>query len=209
MTAGRERRKMKKSKKKSPLGILLIILGIILISSAFLLYMNNVREEKDAGKSAESLLVKAEEKIEKLNETSEVSSEKEASEEMKIEDYYDLDGILTIPELSLKLPVLSDYSDDLLKVSVCVYESTGDTNDGKVIAGHNYRYHFGPLLRLKEGAEVTYENMDGSMHDYTVTLIEEIDEKDYGALDGGAWDMTLLTCNKDMKKRVLVRLTEN
>ena len=103
--------------------------------------------------------------------------------------------------------MLADYSEENLRLSICLYCQESD-GSRKVIAGHNYRNHFGRLASLEEGALLTYTREDGTVTRYQVTGITEIDADDPAALDAGDWDMTLFTCNLDMTRRVLVRLTE-
>lgn len=99
--------------------------------------------------------------------------------------------------------MLADYSEENLRLSICLYRQESD-GSRKVIAGHNYRNHFGRLASLEEGALLTYTREDGTVTRYQVTGITEIDADDPAALDAGDWDMTLFTCNLDMTRRVLV-----
>lgn len=123
---------------------------------------------------------------------------------------FDAVGILTIPKLALELPVLSEYSDSLLKVSVCRYEGKVlDKPERLVVAGHNYRSHFGKLRKLAVGDEVRFSNIDGSEYSYTVTEITIISMHDHRALEDGEWHITLFTCDSDRSKRILIRCREN
>ncbi|MCI6909376.1 MAG: sortase, partial [Clostridiales bacterium] len=51
-------------------------------------------------------------------------------------------GVLRIPALGLSLPVIGEWSDDGAKLAPCRYAGSAYTDD-LVIAGHNYRTHFG------------------------------------------------------------------
>ncbi len=59
-------------------------------------------------------------------------------------------GTLEIPVLGLSLPVMSDWSYPKLKTAPCRYAGTA-YKSGFVVAGHNYRRHFGTLSRLAPG----------------------------------------------------------
>lgn len=75
---------------------------------------------------------------------------------------YEVDGILSIPDLGLRLPVLSYYEEELLSVSPCLYKGTGGDDPSRlVVAGHNYRSHFGRLGELTAGSLVSYSPCRG------------------------------------------------
>ena len=121
-------------------------------------------------------------------------------------DNYDIDGVLSIHSLGLELPILSQYSEDLLKISPCIYQGLGGSDpDRLVIAGHNYRAHFGRLGKLVPGDQITYRSLDKVETQFQVTELVEIGEDDIDLLENGDWDLTLLTCNLDMSRRLLVR----
>ncbi len=169
----------------------------------------NLYEQNNAKSASESLLALAEQKLEA--QQAQPSQPQElptaSGEESTSWDLYNLDGILSIPSLGLRLPVLSDYSEDLLKVSVCVYEKDGEGQPPRMIlAGHNYPAHFGKLSSLQPGDSVGYEPIEGESISYQVVEVTEIAADDREALESGEWDMTLLTCNWDMSRRVLARL---
>lgn len=122
---------------------------------------------------------------------------------------YNVAGFLLIPALELELPVLDEYSESLLNVSVCRYMgSAGDKPEGLVVAGHNYKSHFGNLSKLSVGDEVVFTSLSGTQHNYTVTEKTEINAYDHGALEQDDWDISLFTCTYDGSKRVLVRCRE-
>ena len=64
-------------------------------------------------------------------------------------DGYDCIGILSIPVLELKLPVLADWSYSKLQKAPCHYYGTYYETDF-VIAAHNYDSHFGRLSQLQK-----------------------------------------------------------
>lgn len=179
-----------------------VILGSCLLLAALGLTLGNLWEQRQAEQNSAHLLALARQRLDGENpqpDDDPLNPDPLAG--------YAIDGILSIPDLGLELPVLADYSEENLRLSICLYcqESNGSR---KVIAGHNYRNHFGRLASLEEGAFLTYTREDGTVTRYQVTGITEIDADDPAALDAGEWDMTLFTCNLDMTRRVLVRLTE-
>lgn len=116
-------------------------------------------------------------------------------------------GILHIPTLSLTLPVLSECTDELLKKSICIYERTEKEDSVQtVIAGHTYKSHFKYVPTLLAGEVVYYFDIaEQIVYSYAVTESQEIASTDFDTLRSGEWDLTLLTCNYNGSKRVIVR----
>lgn len=122
---------------------------------------------------------------------------------------YDALGVLSITRFGLKLPVLTECTDSLLKVSPCRYLGSADGKPERlVIAGHNYKSHFGRLSKLVIGDEVRFTDLSGTEYIYTVSEITVISMDDHKALMQGEWDITLFTCTADRVRRVLVRCME-
>ncbi len=129
-------------------------------------------------------------------------------------------GVLQIPELGLQLPV-ADYWDDAVSEAVpCRYTGSPYTGD-LIIAGHNYRQHFGRLHSLYPGAEVYFTDIDGNSFIYSVISMETIDGFDVTGMKDGSgtdllenskdmdcWDLTLFTCNFSGQARIAVRCVE-
>ena len=119
---------------------------------------------------------------------------------------YEVIGVVGLPDLGLSLPVLADYTQDLLAVAPCRYTDDLALEPGQlVVAGHNYRTHFGRLGELAPGSRITWQNLDGVTYTYTVTEVTEIDAGDREALEQGDWDLTLFTCDVTRTRRILVR----
>ncbi|WP_165007286.1 MULTISPECIES: class C sortase [unclassified Enterococcus] len=92
-------------------------------------------------------------------------------------------GILTIPSVSLKLPIYEGTSDKILENGVGITEGTGDITGGNgrnpLIAGHSGLYKdnlFDDLPSVKKG-EKFYIKVNGEQHAYQIDQIAEI-EKD-------------------------------
>ena len=207
---------------KGQKGTLLTILGLLLIAAALSLTGYNLWEEQRAAQSAETV-------VERL--ATPVSGEGSAIgpgledggpafpdeagpgeaapcgepelPERTIEgrDYI---GVLSIPSLELELPVLSRWSNAGLKIAPCRYSGSPEEG-GLVIAGHNYRAHFGGLKTLREGDTVLFTDADGKEYAYQVALRETVEAADIEGMTGGGWDLTLFTCTVDGRSRVTVR----
>lgn len=115
-------------------------------------------------------------------------------------------GILEIPELSIRLPVMSEWSYARLKISPCRYCGSYYTND-LVICGHNYARHFSPIKNIRIGAKVNFITTTGSVYQYTVVNRETVQPTNVDKMiDRDAdWDLTLFTCNTGGRTRCAVR----
>ena len=102
-------------------------------------------------------------------------------------------GILEIPSINIKLPVLSTWSYSLLKKAPCRY-SGSIYLDNMVIAAHNSEAHFKKLSNLQEGDIVTFTDAVGNVFTYTVAGIELLKPNEVDNMTNGQWPLTLFTC---------------
>ena len=184
--------------KKS--GVILISLGAVLILAALLLFLYNRSEDRRAGQEAESLLEDARSAIS-------ANAAPEEPQEKPVEEItYDYAGVIAIPDLSLELPVIDQWSYDRLKVAPC--RQSGAAADGDlVIAAHNYKSHFGYLDRLQPGASVIFTDMEGTVYRYAVEEIRQLepeDVEDVFSVFSSEYPLVLYTCTPGGKARVAV-----
>ena len=113
-------------------------------------------------------------------------------------------GSLEISALDINLPVLAEWSEANAKIAPCRY--TGSVyEDNLIIAGHNYRSHFGPLGFLEPGDEVILYLSDGTRYAYAVSELETVAGTGLDDMQAGEWDLTLFTCTYGGQNRVTVR----
>lgn len=183
--------------KKS--GVILISLGAVLILAALLLFLHNRSEDRRAGQEAESLL-------EDARSAMAADTDPEPQEEPAEEITYDYAGVIAIPDLSLELPVIDQWSYDRLKVAPC--RQSGAAADGDlVIAAHNYKSHFGYLDRLQPGASVIFTDMEGTVYRYAVEEVRRLepeDAEDVSSVFSSEYPLVLYTCTPGGKARVAV-----
>ena len=183
--------------KKS--GVILISLGAVLILAALLLFLYNRSEDRRAGQEAESLL-------EDVRSSMAADTDPEPQEELAEEITYDYAGVIAIPNLSLELPVIDQWSYARLKVAPC--RQSGAAADGDlVIAAHNYKSHFGYLDRLEPGASVIFTDMEGTVYRYAVEEIRQLepeDVEDVSSVFSSEYPLVLYTCTPGGKARVAV-----
>lgn len=201
------------NKKK---GSILMMGGLLLMAAALFLTCYNLWEEHRAEVSASAAL---EQILPKLPEAEMPASPPEDIQEAIIPDYLlnpememptvETDGqayigVLSIPALDLELPVISEWSYPRLKIAPCRFEGSAYLDD-LIIAGHNYRSHFGGLKNLRPGDEVTFTDAEGNVFRYTVAELETVGGNDLEGLESGEWDLTLFTCTLARTTRVVVR----
>ena len=117
-------------------------------------------------------------------------------------------GILEIPSINIKLPVLNTWSYSLLKKAPCRY--TGSIYlDNMVIAAHNSEAHFKKISNLQEGDIVIFTDAVGNVFTYTVAGIELLQPNEVDNMTNGQWSLTLFTCTYGGASRVTVRCKKN
>lgn len=117
---------------------------------------------------------------------------------------YDCIGVVELPTLEKKLPVIHQWTYDALRVSPCRYDGSAYTGD-LIIAAHNYISHFADLSKLQIGERVSFTDMDGNVFSYDVTQVTTITPDAVDELKDGDWDLTLFTCTFGNAYRVVVR----
>lgn len=113
-------------------------------------------------------------------------------------------GELALPSLGITLPVMEQWSYAGMQIAPGRYAGSV-TQDDLIVAGHNYAGHFGRLQDLQTGDAVTFTDVLGGIHRYTVSQVEVVDGKDVAAMKEGEWDLTLFTCTYSGADRVTVR----
>ena len=190
-------------------GTIWMSLGLILMIAAFALTAYNIWDEARAGEESSEVI---EELTEKIKE-----SEEESADGALYMKYPDMEmstvligseryvGILEIPMLGIKLPVMDSWSYANLKKAPCRYEGSVYSKD-MIIAGHNYRSHFGTLKRLVQGDMVLFTDADGNQFTYEVVEVEVVAGTAAEEMKSGDWDLTLFTCTYDGRSRTTIRL---
>ena len=127
-------------------------------------------------------------------------------EEMTVVDIdgYGYIGYLSVPSLELDLPVMSLCEYRRLRLAPCRYYGSTKT-DNLVIAAHNYRFHFGYLGKLTGGDVITFTDMDGRVHSYTVTAVEMVAPTAVDQVKDTGDELVLYTCSYSGFERVVVR----
>lgn len=188
---------MKANKK----GVPFIIIGILLIVSAIVLTGYNDIANYRAGKIAQDVVEQLEVKI---SNDDDYGINKNMEMPIVKVNGYEFVGIIEIPSLDLKLPVMDSWSYKNLNVSPCRYSGTV-YNSNMVIAGHNYNTHFGKLRHLNKGDTVKFTDTDGNVFIYEVKDLEVLPPTSVEEMKNSDWDLTLFTCTIGAKTRLAIR----
>ena len=123
---------------------------------------------------------------------------------MKIVNGQEYVGMLSIPELSLQLPVINDWDYPKLKEAPCLYSGSAYL-DNLVIMAHNYQSHFGKINTLSIGSQLTFTIMDDNIFHYQVVATELISPTSVDEVVNSQWNLTLFTCTIGGQSRIAVR----
>ena len=125
---------------------------------------------------------------------------------------YKVDSVLNIPSLEIRYPVLSESSDDLLKISLNKFWGGEPNSVGNYcIVGHNYDgkdIFFGKLNKIQNGDIVELEDKTGKVLQYKVYnkfIVQPTDVACTSQLTNGKKEMTLITCSDGGKTRLVVK----
>ncbi|MDO4845473.1 MAG: sortase [Oscillospiraceae bacterium] len=185
-----------------------LLAGILLLCAAAGLVVYNTWQSARAGAAAQSALAKLTDALSSQmhEETQDAEAARErpsASASLEVEGYR-YAGIVSIPALRLELPVMEDWDERDLRVAPCRYAGSAGGGD-LVIAGHNYRSHFGPLRTLDIGSAVSFYSAAGVAYDYVVDGVELLAPWQVSEMTCGDWDLTLFTCTTSGDARVAIR----
>lgn len=127
---------------------------------------------------------------------------------------YSVEAILNIPSLGINYPVISEWSEELLKVSLNKYWGPKPNEVGNYcIIGHNYKSGkmFGNLPGIADGAIIELTDSKGRTLKYSVYdryVIDPTDTQCTSQLTGGKKELTLITCREYGSKRMVVKAKE-
>lgn len=182
-------------------------IGLLLLAAALFLTAYNLWNQHRGEKSAQAALAELVTKMDSQLNPSEIPDYvfnprmEMPTEDIDGEAYI---GVLEIPALEVKLPVISQWNYDRLLIAPCRY--AGSVYMGNmVIAAHNYDSHFGRIQNLRTGDIITFTDIDGNNFAYSVASIEILKSTAIEEMTAGEYDLTLFTCTFGGKSRVTVR----
>lgn len=123
-------------------------------------------------------------------------------------------GLLKIDKINLMYPILSNTSEELLKISPCRFYGPMPNEIGNLcIAGHNYanQKHFGKLTSLELNDIFQVYDLNGFSIDYIIYEIKEVSANDTSCINqdtNNSREVTLVTCNTIKGTRIVVKAKE-
>ena len=181
------------------LGVICLFLGVLCMLGSIGFVVYNRLEDNNAERIAQSFL----EGVQNITDETTPVSEDAEMPTVKV-DNYDCIGVLSIPALDLKLPVLTDWSYAKLKKAPCHYYGSYYEKNF-VIAAHNYKAHFGRLSALQEDDLVIFTDVSGTVHYYKVVILETLPKNATKEMITSGFDLSLYTCTLGGGSRVTVR----
>ncbi|MBP3501914.1 MAG: sortase [Clostridia bacterium] len=127
---------------------------------------------------------------------------------------YNYESILSIPCLGIEYPVLSETSEELLKISINKFWGGSPNSVGNYcVVGHNYKSGkmFGKLSQIKNGDIIKLTDLSGSTLNYKVYNKYVVYPEDVACtsqITNGLKEMTLITCTNGGKQRLIVKCRE-
>jgi sortase A len=128
---------------------------------------------------------------------------------------YETESVLDYPKLGISYPVLSEQSEQLLKISLNKYWGPKPNSIGNYcIVGHNYKNGkmFGKLSMATIGDEIDLTDLNNNTVTYTVYnkyVVEPTDVSCTSQLTNGKREITLITCTNYGKQRLVVKARES
>ena len=127
---------------------------------------------------------------------------------------YTYESILSIPSLGIEYPVLSETSEELLKISINKFWGGSPNSVGNYcIVGHNYKSGkmFGKLSQMKSGDIIKLTDLSGKTLEYKVYDRYVVDPENVACtiqITKGLKEVTLITCTNGGKQRLIIKCRE-
>lgn len=180
---------------------LILIIGFIMYQ-VYLLY--NLRKKENYSKNL----------LNSFNIETLYSLENSSYNIIDLNNSFSVIGIIEIPKIKIKYPILSNVSDEFLKISACRFYGPYPNKIGNLcIAAHNYdddRF-FGNLNKLNLDDEIKiYDSSNNCISYYVYDKFESLinDTSCTSQNTNGKKEITLVTCNNINKKRIIVKAKE-
>lgn len=208
--------KTKDRKNKYILRIIIIVVFVIVI-----VFASQVIFEKQSNKTDKNIQTSLVKNTNIKNETQEKSimEQENIKQDTKqvetniLTQYkgYPVIAKLEIPKINLETYVISEYSEQALKISVTKFYGGNPNEEGNFcIAGHNYitKNMFHDLKKLSIGDTFTLIDANNNEGIYQIYLVETVEPNETQCLSQkteGKTEVTLITCTTDSSKRIIVK----
>ena len=199
-----ETRMERRAKNAGNAGTVWMRVGLLLLAAALLLTSYNIWDEWRADRAADRAVEQLTASLRHTGLAPDYRQNPDMEMPVQRVDDESYIGTLYVPALDLSLPVISEWSYPRLKKAPCRYQGSV-YQDNLIIAGHNYRTHFGELKNLQIGDRISFTDNDGNQFLYNLVEMEVLERTDVKKMESGDWDLTLFTCTVGGASRVTVR----
>ncbi len=179
----------------------LIVALIVVIAMIVIRYGGNYLNEKEVSSSLETI-------EEELNKEETQQSESLPEVEFK---GYKIEGIIEIPKINIKYPIIDHTNEETMKVSITKFWGPQANEIGNyTVAGHNNKdgTMFGKTKYLQIGDKIKLTNLKNKTIEYEIFKIYSIDPDDVScveSVENGTREITLITCTNGHKNRLVTK----
>ena len=186
---------MKKAKIYDIVLKILVVMALIILAIICIKYGKNRVNEKNLKEVISNI------ETENIETTEEING-------------YKIVGIIEIPKIEIKYPILNETNKESMKISITKFWGNEINSIGNVtLAGHNNRdgTMFGKTKKLQEGDIVNLTGLDKKTVSYKIFKTYVIDPDDVScvkSIEPGTREVTLITCTNGNKNRLVTKARE-
>ena len=179
----------------------LIVALIVVVAMIVIRYGGNYLNEKEVSSSLETI-------EEELNK--EETQQSESLPELEFKGYK-VEGIIEIPKINIKYPIIDHTNEETMKVSITKFWGPQANEIGNyTVAGHNNKdgTMFGKTKYLQIGDKIKLTNLKNETIEYEVFKIYSIDPDDVScveSVESETREVTLITCTNGHKNRLVTK----
>ena len=179
----------------------LIVALIVVIAMIVIRYGGNYLNEKEVSASLTTI-----EEILNSKETEQL----ESLPELEFKGYK-VEGIIEIPKINIKYPIIDHTNEETMKVSITKFWGPQANEIGNyTVAGHNNKdgTMFGKTKYLQIGDKIRLTNLRNETIKYEIFKIYSIEPDDVECVESvqsGTREITLITCTNGHKNRLVTK----
>ena len=179
----------------------LIVALIVVVAMIVIRYGGNYLNEKEVSSSLETI-------EEELNK--EETQQSESLPELEFKGYK-IEGIIEIPKINIKYPIIDHTNEETMKVSITKFWGPQANEIGNyTVAGHNNKdgTMFGKTKYLQIGDKIKLTNLKNETIEYEIIKKYSIDPDDVScveSVENGTREITLITCTNGHKNRLVTK----
>ena len=179
----------------------LIVALIVVIAMIVIRYGGNYLNEKEVSASLTTI-----EEILNSKETEQL----ESLPELEFKGYK-VEGIIEIPKINIKYPIIDHTNEETMKVSITKFWGPQANEIGNyTVAGHNNKdgTMFGKTKYLQIGDKIRLTNLRNETIEYEIFKIYSIEPDGVQCVESvqsGTREITLITCTNGHKNRLVTK----